>query len=137
MVDTDTETLTVGDGERELEAVDETVEVKLLLGVTLRVGRRSTVKLWDTLIEGEVLMEVVGEIEDEVDAVDVGVMEADDDADEVRVVEDEGLWLTVVDTVAELLLDSDALSDRVGDTLLVAVEETDNVGVAEGDHVAL
>ena len=101
----------VGDGARELEAVDEMLGETVVLCVTLRVGRSSTVKLWDMLIEGEVLMEVVGEIEDEVDAVDVGVMEADDDADEVRVVEDEGLWLTVVDTVAELLLDSDVLND--------------------------
>ena len=49
VVDIDTETLTVGDGEREPEAVDETVEEKLLLCVTLRVGLRSTVKVWDML----------------------------------------------------------------------------------------
>ena len=59
----------VGDGARERVTVDEALGKKELLGVllgeTLRVGGNSTVKLWDglidrdTLIEGEVVMELV------------------------------------------------------------------------------
>ena len=131
----------VGDGARERVADDDKlgdiVLLALLLGVTLWVGRRSMVKLRDVLlesdevVEGVTLSELVGERDAEA--------ESEDDSAVVGVIdhEDDRLWLTVVDTVAELLLDIDVLSDRVGETLLVAVDEMDDVGVAEGDNVAL
>ena len=131
----------VGDGARERVADDdklgEIVLLALLLGVTLWVGRRSMVKLRDVLMEsdevvdGVTLSELVGERDAEA--------ESEDDAEVVGVVdhEDDGLELTVVGMVAELLLEIDVLSDRLGDTLLVIVEEMDDVGVAEGDNVAL
>ena len=67
------------------------------------------------------------------------MLELDDDADDVIVLEeeDDGRWVTVVDLVAELVLDSDVLFDRLEDTLMVADGEMDNVGVAVGDHVTL
>ena len=131
----------VGDAARECEAVDETLGEKVLLavmlGVTLWVGRRSMVKLREVLMEsdevvdGVTLRELVGERDAE--------PELEDDAEVVGVIDNEvdGLGLTVVDMVAELLLEIEMLSDRLGETLLVAVEETDNVGVAEGDNVTL
>ena len=109
----------------------------VLLGVMVLVGVRTLVKVRDAVldiddvVEGDTLSEIVSERD--VDE------ELEDDAEVVVVIdhEDDGLGLTVVDTVAELLLDSDVLSDRVGDTLLITVEEMDDVVVAEGDPVAL
>ena len=131
----------VGDGARERVADDDKlgdiVLLALLLGVTLCVGRSSMVKLRDVLMEsdevvdGVTLRELVGKRDAEA--------ELEDDAEVVGVVdhEEDGLWLTVVDTVAELLLDSDVLGDKLGETLLVTVEEMDDVGVVVGDHVTL
>ena len=131
----------VGDRARERVADDETLGEKVLLavtlGVTLCVRLSSMVKLRDVLmesdevVEGVTLSELVGERDAEA--------ESEDDAEVVGVIdhEDDELWLTVVDMVAELLLEIEMLSDRLGETLLVAVEETDNVGVAEGDNVTL
>ena len=108
-----------------------------MLGVTLCVGRRRMVKLWDVLMESDEVVDGVtlreqegvidSEAESEEDDEDVGVVDHENDR----------LGLTVQDMVAELLLDSEVLSDRLGDTLLVTVEEMDDVGVAEGDNVAL
>ena len=131
----------VGDGARERVADDdklgEMVQLPVLLGVTLCVGRRSMVKLRDVLMESDEVVEGVtlSELVCERDA----EAESEDDAEVVGVVdhEDDGLGLTVVDMVAELLLEIEMLSDRLGETLLVAVEETDDVGVAKGDNVAL
>ena len=116
-----------------------------VLRVMLRVGRRSIEKLLDMLTDrdtcfvDEELMELAGEIENEDDSVDVWVMEAVDVEDMVRDadVDDAGLWLPVTDTVEELMMDNDIVRDILTDTLLVAVDESDNVPVVVRDHVAL
>ena len=120
----------VGDGARERVADDETLGKKevlgVLLSVTLRVGSNSTVKLWN------MLMESVDDLEDKILTELVGERDAEEESeyqtDDVTVVDDEydELWLTVVDTVAELLTDSDVLSDQYNDTLTFGDNETDD-----------
>lgn len=100
-----------------------------LLGVTLRVGSKSTVILSDMLMEREdvvectTLRELVGERETET--------ESEDDAEVVWVIEeeDDGLRLTLVDTVAETLIDNVVLSDSLTDSVLDSSNESDDVAV--------
>ena len=135
----------MGDGVRELLAVDEILAENVLHRETLSVACRSTEKLLDMLTDrdtcfvDEVVMELAGVNETEVDSEYVTVLEADDDADVVRVidVDDAGLWLPVVDTLSELLLDSDVLCDGLRVTFLVIDDDSDTVPVVVRDNVAL
>ena len=75
--------------------------------------------------EGTTVTDLVGESER--DGCGVNVVDHEDDGQE----------LTVVDIVAELLMDSDVLFDRLRDALLVIDDVIEHVAVAVRDHVAL